>query len=88
MKKTLIISLMMVLSLSLYSQQANKHNSQTQYCCVNKDYCGAKVKRCPNDNLPMIKNGFYYCTECHKSKKKPGECGRCDVPLIKMEVKD
>ena len=36
----------------------------------------------------LIRNGFYYCTECHKSKKKPGGCGRCKVPLIKMEGKD
>ena len=79
---------MMILSSSVYSQESKQQKAHTQYCCVNKDYCGEKVKRCPNDKMPMIKNGFYYCPQCHKSKKKPGECGRCDVPLIKMEIKD
>jgi len=86
--KTIFFVLFFSITNLTFSQNANKEDhavKHTEYCCVKKDYCGEKAKKCPNDKMPLIKNGFYYCSKCYKSKKKPGECGKCDVPLIKME---
>jgi len=88
MRTIFLLFLFSLLTLPYYSQDvkiqedAVKHS---EYCCVKKDYCGEKAKKCPNDNMPLIKSGKYYCTKCYISKKKPGECGRCDVVLVKME---
>lgn len=78
-----------------YSQDVKKekHTKEhidlnLQYCCVKKDYCGEKAKKCPNDQMPLIKNGMYYCPKCYNKSKKPGMCGKCDVALVKMEKKD
>jgi len=73
-----------------YAQDIKKEKKtqpEFQYCCVKKDYCGEKARRCPNDQMPLIKQNAYYCTKCYKSKKSPGTCGRCDVVLVKMENK-
>ena len=85
--KAVFIILFSLFSLTYYSQEVKieKHSEHSDYCCAKNDYCGEKAKKCPNDNMPLIKRGKYYCTNCHKSKKKPGECGRCDVVLVKME---
>ena len=86
--KTIFIFIFFSITNLTFSQNDNKEDhtvKHSEYCCVKKDYCGEKAKKCPNDNMPLIKNGFYYCPQCHKSKKKPGECGKCDIPLIKME---
>lgn len=88
--KTLLFSIFFFSCGIAYSQDVKKeeHMQPTvQYCCVKMDYCGEKAKKCPNDQMPLIKDGLYYCPKCHKSKKKPGSCGRCDVALVKMEKK-
>ena len=64
------------------------HKKKVEYCCVKKDYCGPKARKCPNDNMPLIKSNTYYCPECFHKSKKPGYCGgKCNINLIKMEEK-
>ena len=88
--KTLLFSIFFLTCGMAYSQDVKKEEptqTKIQYCCVKNDYCGEKAKKCPNDQMPLIKTGLYYCSKCHNSKKKPGTCGRCDVILVKMEKK-
>lgn len=91
--KTIFVLMLCFFSFSLaYSQDVKKVDEHqdlgSQYCCVKKDYCGEKAKKCPNDNMPLIKNGMYYCPKCYHDGKKPGMCGKCDIALVKMEKKD
>lgn len=90
--KAVFIFILCFFSFSLaYSQDVKKEHEHTQldagYCCVKKDYCGEKAKKCPNDNMPLIKTGLYYCPKCYHKSKKPGMCGKCDIALVKMEKK-
>lgn len=68
-------------------KEHKKHKEDASYCCVKKDYCGEKAKKCPKCAKPLIKIGLYYCNKCSHSSKKPGTCGKCDITLIKMEGK-
>src|SRR3972149_4123215 len=88
--KKLIFFLFCFASLSFcYGQEKKEEHSQLSqaYCCIKKDYCGEKGKKCPKCDQVLIREGLFYCPKCTMSRKKPGTCGRCDMVLVKMERK-
>ncbi|MBI2968795.1 MAG: hypothetical protein HYY40_13425 [Bacteroidetes bacterium] len=90
MKTIILFSGLFFFTAVTFGQDVKKDDHQQQnpqYCCVKKDYCGEKAKKCPNDSQPLIKDGMYYCPQCYHKGKKPGMCGKCDVALVKMEKK-
>jgi len=89
MKKNLFILFVILISPTMYAQEAKTLKKQTtieeaKYCCPKCDVCVELPGKCNIHNVYLVKQGNYYCEYCDIQNEDACKCYRCGVEMKRM----